>query len=114
MDTPEKSSLETLIETTQAYSKTTLELTKLKGLKSIANVISVIVARLCLVITVFVSLIIISIGGALWLNDILAKPYYGFFILGGFYLLIAIVLYFFLPTWIKKPFGNLIISEALD
>ena len=106
--------LEDLIDSTQAYSKTTLELTKLKGLNAITNVFSVLTANLLLIITSILFLVVASIGVALALNEMLGKPYYGFFILAGFYLFISIIFYFFLHKWIKKPVSNLIISQALD
>lgn len=114
MNTLQNSSLESFLDSTQLYSKTTFELTKLKGLKATTNVLSILVARLCLLITSILFLVIISIGAAMWLSEVLGKPYYGFFILSALYLLIVVLFYFYLHSWIKKPFSNLIISQALD
>ena len=114
MDTPTKSSLEAFLESTQLYSKTTIELSKLKGLKATTNVLSVLVARLCLLITIILFFVIISIGIALWLSEQVGKPYYGFFILSGFYFVLVLLVYFFLHKLMEKPFSNLIISQALD
>jgi hypothetical protein len=114
METPKKSSLEAFLDSTQAYSKTTFELSKLKGLNTSANVLSLLVARLCLLITSIMFLVIISIGLALWLSEYLGKPYYGFFILSALYFITAILFYFFLHNWMKKPFSSLIISQALE
>ena len=114
MDTTQKSTLEAFLDSTQAYSKTTLELTKLKGLKATTNVLGVLVARLCLLIKVILFAGSFSICAALWMRDQLGKPYYGFFILSAIYLLIVLVVYFFLHRWLDKPFSNLIITQALD
>ncbi len=114
MEMSQKSSFESLIDSSQAYSKTTLELAKLKGINSTAKVISVLMARLCLLIAIIIFMVIASIGAALWLSEELGKPYYGFFIVSGVYFVLAILLYLFLPKLIKKPFSSLIISEALD
>lgn len=114
MDKPQRSSLESFLESTQLYSKTTFELTKLKGLKATTNVLSVLVARVCLLITIILFLVIISIGAALWMSEALGKPYYGFFILSAFYFVLVILVYLFLYRWMERPFGNLIISQALD
>ena len=114
MDTAQKSSLESFLESTQMYSKTTLELTKLKGLKATTNVLSVVVARICLLITVILFMVILSIGVAFWMSGQFGKPYYGFFILSAIYLVLVIVVYFFLQRWMEKPFSSLIISQALD
>jgi ABC-type transport system involved in cytochrome bd biosynthesis fused ATPase/permease subunit len=58
--------------------------------------------------------LVLNIGIALWLGELLGKNYYGFFIVAVFYLLSAIVLHFFLHNWIKKPVSNLIITQALQ
>lgn len=114
METPIKSSLEALLESTQSYSKTTLELAKLKGLNATTNVLNTLVARLCLLIISILCLLILSFGIAIWLSEILGKPYYGFFIVSAVYFVAVILVYFFLQKWMKKPFSNLIISQALD
>jgi len=114
METSKRSSLEAFLDSTQAYSKTTYELTKLKGLNKGTNVLSLLVARLCLLITSIMFLVVISIGLALWLSEYLGKPYYGFFILSAIYFVVAILFYFFLHSWMKKPFSSLIISQSLE
>lgn len=114
MDTAQKSTLEAFLYSTQAYSKTTLELTKLKGLKATTNVLSVLVARICLLITVILFAVILSIGAALWMSEQLGKPCYGFFIISAIYLLMVFIVYFYLHRWMEKPFSKLIITQALE
>lgn len=114
MELSPKSSFEELLDSTQAYSKTSLEIAKLKGLNSTAKVVSTLAARLLLVISIIIFTVILSIAIALWLNVELDKPYYGFFIVAAFYFVLSILMYFFLPKIITKPVSNIIISEALD
>lgn len=114
MEVSHKSSFEELLDSTQAYSKTTLEIAKLKGINSTANVVSTLAARLLLVISIIIFTLILSIAVALWLNIELDKPYYGFFIVAGFYFVLSVLMYFFLPKLITKPVSNIIISQALD
>lgn len=114
MDTAYKSSLDALLESTQLYSKTTIELTKLKGLKATTNVLSILTARICLLITIILFMVVLSIGVALWLSEQLGKPYSGFLVLSAFYLLAVVLVYFFLHRWMEKPFSALIITKALD
>ena len=108
------SSLESFLDKTQSYTKTTLELSKLKGLNATTNVITMVVARLCVLMATLLFFVVISIGIALWLGELLGKLYYGFFIIGAAYLIIGFILYFFLHKWINRPFSNLIISQALQ
>jgi hypothetical protein len=85
--------IETLYERTEEYSKTSLELAKLKSL-------------------LFV--LVLNIGMALWMGELLGKSYYGFFIVAGFYLIAGFIFHFFLHNWIKKPVSKLIITQVLQ
>ena len=58
--------------------------------------------------------LIMNIGVALFLGELLGKLYYGFFIVAAFYLLAALILHFFMYKWIKKPISDLIIKQALQ
>jgi len=58
--------------------------------------------------------LVVNIGVALFLGDLLGKNYYGFFIVGAFYLVAAVIAHFFFSHWIKKPFSNLIITQTLQ
>jgi ABC-type dipeptide/oligopeptide/nickel transport system permease component len=109
-----KGLIKTLIEQVGDYSKTTLELTKLKTLYTSSQVITSLVSRLSVIIMVSLFALILSIGIAFYLGEILGKNYYGFFIVSAFYLLSALILHFFLAHWIKKPISNLIITQALN
>ena len=103
------SSLESFLDKTQSYAKTSIELSKLKGLNATANVVTVVIARI--IVLIFV---IISIGVAFWIGELIGVLYYGFFIVGSFYFLVGLIFYFFLQKWIDKPFSNLIVSKALQ
>lgn len=113
METP-TSLMVSLVESTEAYSKTTFELAKLKALEMSAIVSASLVSRLSVVVSVSLFALVFNIGIALWLGDMLGKSYYGFFIVAAFYLVAAAVLHFFLSAWIKRTVGDLIIKEALD
>jgi hypothetical protein len=104
--------IESLIERVEIYGKTTYELTKLKLLESTISVVTFIIARLTVVILISMFALVLSIGAALMLGEVLGKLYYGFFIVAAFYLVTGLVLHFFLPKWIKKPVSELIINQA--
>jgi ABC-type dipeptide/oligopeptide/nickel transport system permease component len=103
----------TLIEQVGNYSKTTLEITKLKTLYTSSHVATSLISRLSVIIMVSLFALILNIGIALYLGEKLGKNYYGFFIVSAFYLLAALILHFFLAHWIKKPISDLIITQAL-
>jgi len=112
METP-KSLIELLYEKIEEYGITTYELTKLKLLKTTAIVVPSLLSMLIVVFVLSTFILILSIGIALYLGELLGKLYYGFFIIAIFYLVIGIVLHFYLHKWIKKPVADLIIKQVL-
>jgi hypothetical protein len=112
METP-LSSVESLIEPVEAYIKTTIELSKLKLLQTAAIVATSLISRFTVMLIVSVFFLVLNLGIAFWLGDILGKTYYGLFIVAGLDLAIGILSYFFLYGWMKKPVSDLIIKQAL-
>ncbi|TRX20558.1 hypothetical protein FNW25_13650 [Flavobacterium franklandianum] len=103
----------TLFERAEDYGKTTLKLIELNAIDKSADVISSLVSRLAVIMTVVLSILIINIGLALWIGNLLGEIYYGFFIIGGFYAFIAILLNVFRDQLIKYPVSNSIIKQML-
>lgn len=106
--------IESLIERGEQYGKTTLELIKLKTLDKSADVASDLVSWLIIVIFATLFFLILNIGIALWIGDLLGKPYYGFFIVAGFYAILALVFAIFRKQLVKKPVNNSIITQVLE
>lgn len=105
--------IDILFEKIELYSKTTIELSKYKLLNTSSNVLSLLAAKIVVVTTGFIFILVLNIGIALYLGELLGKNYYGFFIVAVFYLIATLVIYFFLFDHIKKHICNLIISQAL-
>ena len=112
METP-VSLVEDLFERGETFSKTSLELVKLKGLETTTVVVTTLISRFSVIITLTLFTLVANAGIALWLGEVLGKSYYGFFVVAGFYLLSGLTLHFFLHKWIKKPLSELIITQAL-
>ena len=104
----------TLLEKTEHYIKSGAELYKLKAIDKSADMISTLTARLALIVLLTLFFLILSIGIALWIGEILGKSYYGFFVVSGFYSLVGILLYYFRNTLIKTPLRNSIVTQALN
>lgn len=113
METP-TSLIESLFERVEAYSKTSYELSKLKWIETTTVVVTSLISRLSVILIISVFALVLNIGIALLLGEILGKAYYGFFIVAAFYLVAGIVLHVFLHRWIKKPVSDLIITQALQ
>lgn len=105
--------LETLFEKAEAFGKTTYRLSKLKSMETTIHVATSLLSRLVVLLIFSLFILVLNIGIALWLGQLLGESYFGFFIVAAFYLLAGIILHFFLHKWIKKPIAGIIISQAL-
>jgi len=106
--------IESLIEKGEQYGKTTIELLKLKTLDKSADVASNLVSWLIVVVIAVLFFLILNIGVALWIGEMLGKSYYGFFAVSGFYLLFALIFGIFRKQLIKKPLNESIITQVLE
>lgn len=106
--------IEPLLDKAEAYGKTSFELIKLKAVDKTSEVLSTFVSRGIVILVLSMFIVIVNIGIALWLGDLLGKAYYGFFCVAGFYGVIGGVLYFFLHDYIKKNVSNSIVSQMLN
>ena len=107
-------SIESLIEKGEQYGKTTLELLKLKTLDKSADVVSNLVSWLIVFIFAVLFFLILNIGVALWLGELLGKSYYGFFVVSGFYAILALIFGIFRKQIVKNPVNNSIIEQVLE
>lgn len=111
--TDDTTPIATLFERAENYSKTTIKLLKLNAVDKTAEIVSSLFSMLLVAMTVVLSIVIISIGFALWIGKLLGDTYYGFFIIGAFYLLVAILLRVFREKWLKYPVSNSIIKQMM-
>src|SRR3954464_7929626 len=92
-----------LLANAGSYLETRLDLLKLKAIDKSSEAASSIVSGLATVILAIFALFLLNVGLALWIGYLLGKSYLGFFVLAGFYILLAVLLHFFKDSWIKKP-----------
>lgn len=102
-----------LYEKAENYTKTSLELIKLKTVSAAADVLSTLTSRIAIGAVVAFFTLFLNIGISLWLGKLLGEYYYGFFIVALFYLIVAIVMNSMQHKIIKTPIGNMIISSIL-
>jgi hypothetical protein len=105
--------IELLFEKAEVYGKTSIELLKLNAIDKTADVVSSLAVQMATFLVVALFTLVINIGLALWLGDLLGKIYYGFFVVAGFYAAAAIIIYFFGQQWIKVPLNNSIVARLL-
>lgn len=105
--------IEPLLDKAVDLAKTSLELAKLKAIDKGSDVISSFIPHSVVFIILGSFILFLNLGLSLWLGDILGEIWLGFFIVAGFYGLIAFVMHFFMHEWFKKLIRNLIIKQLL-
>ena len=103
-----------LFENASDYLETRVELLKLQAIDKSSDITSSIVSRITILIIIIFAMFILNIGLAIWIGELLGQMYLGFFVVGGFYALIAIILHLFRNSWLKKPVSSMIIKKMLN
>ncbi|WP_320814423.1 hypothetical protein [Flavobacterium sp.] len=106
--------IDKLYQKAEQYSKTTLELVKLKTIDKTTDIISSLAVSLIMIIIAAIFTMFINIGIALWLGDVFNNMAMGFFVISGFYLIVGIIVYLNKDYFIKTPVNNLVIKKLLE
>ena len=102
--------MEILIKRVEDYGNTRIELAKLVAIDHTSTVISYLISNIIVVLVIFIFMLMLSIGAAFWIGDLLGKTYFGFLIVAGFYALSTGVLLLFFKR-IKCRIKNTIIAH---
>lgn len=105
---------ESLLESVTEYGKTTWQLGRLQAIEKATDVASSLVTHTIVIVLIFTFLFLSNLGLALWLGGILENIWHGFFIVAGFYGIIAIILHFFFHDWLKKQFRDFFIKQIFN
>ncbi|RZJ68283.1 MAG: hypothetical protein EOO50_02360 [Flavobacterium sp.] len=103
--------IQELIDKAETYAKTNIELYKLKAIDKTTDVFSSVASGIVIGVIITFLVIILSIGASLWIGELLGKLYYGFFIVAGFYALLAIILVATKKRVLEVFFNNYIVHE---
>ena len=103
-----------LLDKAGEYAETQFQLLKYRTIDTGAAVVSSLMTSLAVVLFLVTSILIINIGLALWIGHLLGASYYGFFIVSGFYAVVALIAYSFRQQLLKKPLNNLIVKKILN
>ncbi|HEY3388495.1 MAG TPA: phage holin family protein [Prolixibacteraceae bacterium] len=105
--------VEVLLERAQAYTKTSIQLFKLKATEKLAQIISNLASGFVVVIILALFFVNLNIAIALLIGDLLGKAWLGFILVSAIYACIGIIMYIFREKWIKQPISNSIIEQLL-
>ena len=106
--------IDSLLNSAETYSKTSIELIKLKTVGKVADGTSSFVAYAAVIIALVLFFITLNFGLALWIGALMGHSYLGFFVVAAFYALIGILLFIFRNKWIKKPLNDSMINQMLN
>ncbi|MEO9210068.1 MAG: phage holin family protein [Ginsengibacter sp.] len=109
-----RTNIEDLVEKFKDYLETRIDLFRLKGIRKVSRIASTLVTSIILLIIFFIIILCLSIGLSLYLGDVLGKSYYGFFIVGGVYFIIGLIIYYTRNKCITTPISDRLIKELMD
>ncbi|TAF10407.1 MAG: hypothetical protein RSE15_11930 [Flavobacterium sp.] len=105
--------IELLYNKAEKYTKTSFELLQLNTIDKTSDVISSLAVITSMVIIVAMFILFINIGISLLIGKLLNDYAMGFFLISGFYFIVALIVFVFRKTLIKIPIDNLIVSKLL-
>jgi hypothetical protein len=103
--------IESLFERAGDYAETRIDLWKLKATQKSADIVSSLASRIIWIMLILIFVMVLNIGIALYVGELLGKNYYGFFALAGLYLIAGLIFKAFGKKWIKVPVANSIIKK---
>ena len=107
-------SVEELFIKLKEYGDTRLDLFRLKAINKVSGFFSSLITSILLIVLFFLVLICLTIGVALYIGSLLGASYYGFFIIGGIYVIIGLVFFFSKAKLLKSPISNKLIKDLMD
>ena len=105
--------IESLIDKTKEFGKTSLKLGKLIVFDKTSDVISSVIPIYLVVVFLFTFLLFLNLGLALWLGEIFGSAFYGFFAVAGLYVLLGVLLNYVFYTPVKKSIQKFIVKKFL-
>jgi len=106
--------VESLFERTKEYSRSSLELVKLKVIAKSAELISAMASRLIVLVAGILFLLVFTVAIALWIGDLLGKAYYGFLIVSAFYAIVGLVAHYFMKDRIRKHISDSFVKQFFN
>lgn len=102
-----------LISKAEKFTKTSIDLLKLNMVEKTADIVSSVTSGLTVILIVAMFTLFLNIGLGLWIGESLQSSYMGFLIVSGFYLIVAIVIYFYQDRLLKNPISDKIVVKLL-
>lgn len=112
-DKEKKSDIEDLFQHAMEYVDTRVDLFKLQTVNKVTEVSSSILSKLVVAVIFLIAFGLTGIGLSVYLGKVLGAIEYGFFIMGGFTIVIGVIFYALRHKLMKAPIGASLIKKAL-
>ena len=109
-----QSIFEELFNKLKEYADIRLNLVKLKSINKVSTFFSTLIVIILLLVLLFLVIVCVTIAIALFLGAWLGHSYYGFFIMGGLYIIIGLILYSLKDKLLKSTISDKLIKELLE
>jgi hypothetical protein len=106
--------IEKLVASVSDIAETKIELAKLRAAGKISVSLSSVVSIMLIAVLVGATLTIISFGVSYLIGNKLNNLSYGFFIVGGFYALVSLIVYLNRKNWLQDTLSNLFIDKIIQ
>lgn len=110
----ERTGIDDLFSKGRDYLNTRIDLFRLKAIHKVSEVLPATVMILILLGLSMMILLFLSVGLALYLGHVLGAMHYGFFIVGGIYIITGLVFFLFRKSLLKTPLSNWLIRNLMD
>ena len=107
----DQSKIQQIIQHVEKYVSTTVELYKLKAYQKVAEIATTVITSVLMAFFGILFLIFVSIGLAVYLGEIMGRMHYGFMIVAGIYLLLAVIIYMLSKKVLKDKFNTMIVRK---
>jgi len=106
--------IEELFQKLKEYADVRLDLFKLRSINKMSGFMASVITIVILTALFTGVILCLTIGLALLIGHWLGNAYYGFFIVGGIYLIAGLVIYSMRDKLIKIKVSNKLIKELID
>lgn len=103
--------LASLADKATSYGRKSLELLKLKTAEKTVDILSVVVPSVVVCALSGFFILFLSIGGALWMGEVLGELYYGFLAVAAFYGILAVAIRWLAWALIKRKVADFFVRQ---
>jgi hypothetical protein len=105
--------IESLFGQSTEFARNNFELYKLKAVDKTSGIASTVITGVALFVVFFICFVVLNIGIALLIGDLVGKSWLGFLILAVLYAVVGFVIFKSRKKFFKTPILKMLISKIL-